>query len=221
MQLRHVTTIAFASLALASCQRSAPPPNQAAGETASASAAQADPVAPDTFRVAFETGKGRFVVEAIRAWAPLGVDRFHQLVTIGYFDKVKFFRVLPNFMAQFGISGDPAMNKQWGTRVIRDDPVKESNKRGMVTFATAGPNTRSTQLFINTRDNARLDPMGFAPIGRVIEGIDVVTKLYNGYGEGAPEGQGPNQTIAEANGNAYLNARFPRLDSVITARIVR
>jgi peptidyl-prolyl cis-trans isomerase A (cyclophilin A) len=216
MQLR-LLAIASASVALASCQgRSETPQTQ----TQAADGAAQTPVAPDTFRVAFETGKGRFVVEAIRAWAPIGVDRFHQLVTIGYFDKVKFFRVLPNFMAQFGISGDPEMNKTWGTRAIRDDPVKESNRKGTISYATAGPNTRSTQLFINTKDNRQLDGMGFAPIGRVIEGIDVVTKFYSGYGEGAPEGRGPNQTIAEANGNAYMNGRFPRLDSVITARII-
>lgn len=178
------------------------------------------PAAPDSFRVAFETGKGRFVVQVVRAWAPRGADRFHELVQSGFYDRVKFFRVLPNFIAQFGIQGDPAMNKQW-ERAIADDPVRESNKKGTLTYAMGGPNTRTTQLFINTSDNSRLDGMGFAPFGRVVEGIQVVEKLYNGYGEGAPDGRGPDQTRIGRDGNAYLNRSFPRLDSIITARIIK
>lgn len=174
---------------------------------------------PDSFDVVFETGQGRFVVAAIRSWAPIGVDRFHELVRSNYYDRVKFFRVLPDFMAQFGIHGDPATNDRWKDRVIQDDPVKQSNKKGAMTFATGGPNTRTTQLFINTQDNPRLDGMGFAPIGRVIEGMDVVEKLYNGYGEGEPSGTGPSQELANRDGNRYLNRYFPRLDSIVTARI--
>jgi peptidyl-prolyl cis-trans isomerase A (cyclophilin A) len=176
--------------------------------------------APDSFRVAFETGKGRFVVQAHRSWAPLGVDRFHELVKANYYDRVKFFRVLPDFMAQFGMHGDPAVQAKWGERNILDDPVKESNRKGAVTFAMGGPNTRSTQLFINSVDNPRLDGMGFAPIGRVTEGIEVVEKLYNGYGEGAPQGYGPEQGLITRDGNRYLDRYFPRLDSIISARII-
>ena len=207
----------LAALVLAGCQKAAPPPNQTPAGT---TAAPAGPVAPDSFRVAFETGKGRFVVQVNRAWAPHAADRFHELVEDGYYDRVKFFRVLPNFIAQFGIQGDPATNKQW-ERPIADDPVKESNKKGTLTYAMGGPNTRTTQLFVNTRDNGRLDGMGFAPFGRVVEGIEVVEKLYNGYGEGPPEGRGPDQGRIESDGNAYLNRSFPRLDSIITARIIK
>jgi peptidyl-prolyl cis-trans isomerase A (cyclophilin A) len=210
---RSIFVVAVAAIAAAACQS-----RPAQDETPSATDSAA---APDSFRVVFETGKGRFIVQAVRAWAPKGVDRFHELVEQGYYDRVKFFRVLPDFMAQFGIHGDPATNKQWTDRNIPDDPVKESNKKGYVSFATAGPDTRTTQLFINTRDNPRLDGMGFAPIGRVVEGMDVVEKLYLGYGEGAPDGRGPSQGRIESEGNAYLNRDFPQLDSIITARVVK
>ena len=176
--------------------------------------------APDSFRVAFETGKGRFVVQVNKAWAPRGADRFHELVQMCYFDRVKFFRVLPGFIAQFGMSGDPALNTKWQDANIQDDPVKESNRKGTLTFATGGPNTRTTQMFINTADNPRLDGMGFSPIGRVVEGMDVVEQLYSGYGEGEPMGGGPSQDKIRTDGNAYLNRFFPRLDSVVTARVV-
>jgi len=215
---RPLSLAFFAAFALTGCQKSAPPPNK----TPAAVTAEAEgPIAPDSFSVAFETGKGRFVVQVIRAWAPRGADRFHELVQSGYYDRVKFFRVLPGFMAQFGINGDPATNKRW-SRPIPDDPVIESNRKGTLTFAmTSAPNTRSAQLFINTVDNRRLDGAGFAPFGRVVEGIEVVEKLYNGYGEGPPEGRGPDQGRMGAEGNAYLNRSFPRLDSIITARIIK
>ena len=177
--------------------------------------------APDSFRVEFRTGKGLFVVQAIRAWAPLGVDRFYYLATNGYYDGVKFFRVLPDFMAQFGIHGDPAVNSAWEERTIPDDPVKQSNVRGTVTFATGGPNTRSVQLFINKADNRRLDPLGFAPVGRVVEGMHVVDSLYQDYGEGPPRGFGPDQGRMGREGNRYLSREYPRLDSVVTARVLK
>jgi peptidyl-prolyl cis-trans isomerase A (cyclophilin A) len=202
----------IATLGVGACQKRSAP-NQTAADSAVAAA-------PDSFRVAFETGKGRFVVQATRAWSPRGVDRFHTLVEQGFYDRVKFFRVLPNFIAQFGINGDPENNTRW-ERAIPDDPVKESNRKGTLSFATGGPNTRTTQLFINTRDNRQLDAMGFTPIGHVVEGMDVVEKLYSGYGEGAPDGRGPMQGRIEREGNAYLNRYFPRLDSIITARIVK
>ena len=177
--------------------------------------------APDRFRVRFETTKGTFVIEATRAWAPRGADRFYNLVRVGYYDDVAFFRVIENFMVQFGIHGDPAVNAAWRQARIADDPVTQSNKRGMVTYAMAGPDTRTTQLFINFRDNTGLDGQGFSPFGRVVEGLSVVDSLYSGYGEGAPSGMGPDQGRAQGEGNAYLKARFPKLDFVKTARLVK
>jgi peptidyl-prolyl cis-trans isomerase A (cyclophilin A) len=177
--------------------------------------------APDRFRVRFETTKGPFVIEVTRAWAPHGADRFYNLVRVGYYDDVAFFRVIENFMVQFGIHGDPAVNAAWRQARIPDDPVTQSNKRGMVTYAMAGPDTRTTQLFINFRDNAGLDGQGFSPFGRVVEGLSVVDSLYSGYGEGAPSGMGPEQGRAQGEGNAYLKSRFPKLDFVKTARLVK
>jgi peptidyl-prolyl cis-trans isomerase A (cyclophilin A) len=175
--------------------------------------------APATFKVKFDTSKGAIEIEVTRAWAPNGADRFYNLVKSGYFDGVRFFRVLPGFMAQFGINGDPALSAAWRQARIADDPVTHSNKRGMVTFATAGPNTRTTQVFINFGDNASLDSQGFAPFGQVIVGMDVVDRLYAGYGEGAPRGAGPDQARAQLEGNAYLTRSFPNLDYIKTATI--
>jgi peptidyl-prolyl cis-trans isomerase A (cyclophilin A) len=193
--------------------------------SASPSATFANPAtlherAPDTFRARFETTTGDFVILVHRDWAPLGADRFYNLVKSGYFDGVRFFRVIPGFMAQFGIHGNPRVTAAWRDQRIPDDPVRQSNKRGMVSFATAGPGTRTTQLFINYSDNSRLDGMGFAPFGQVVEGIEVVDRLYGGYGEGAPAGLGPEQGRIEAEGNAYLDRQFPKLDQVRRATIV-
>lgn len=176
--------------------------------------------APPTFSVTFTTSKGSFVVQVQREWAPSGADRFYNLVSAGFYDGVRFFRTVKGFMVQFGINGDPAVSKAWKIANIPDDAVKESNKRGFVTFATAGPNTRTTQLFINLVDNIRLDPLGFAPFGRVTSGMEVIDALYGGYGEGPPGGQGPDQDRIEAEGNKYLEKEYPLLDSVKTARIV-
>jgi peptidyl-prolyl cis-trans isomerase A (cyclophilin A) len=177
--------------------------------------------APDSFRVAVETSKGNFTIVARRDWAPRGVDRFYHLVRLGYFDDVRFFRVLPGFMAQFGISGDPRVNAAWEPLALEDDPVKQSNRQGTVTFAqTSAPNSRGTQLFINTVDNPNLDASGFAPIGEVVEGMAVLDSLYADYGEGAPYGGGPDQTRMTAEGNAYLAQSFPKLDFIRRARIV-
>ncbi|HVH08607.1 MAG TPA: peptidylprolyl isomerase [Gemmatimonadales bacterium] len=170
--------------------------------------------APARFRARFETSAGVFVIDVHRDWAPLGADRFYNLVKSGYFDGVRFFRVISGFMAQFGIHGDPQVSAAWRDQRIPDDPVIQSNRRSTVTFATAGPETRTTQLFINYRDNTRLDGMGFAPFGQVVEGMDVVDRLYAGYGEGAPAGRGPEQGRIEAEGNAYLAREFPKLDDV-------
>jgi len=204
----------------------------AASASAAASAPAATPLparldpahataqAPDTFRVRFETTKGPFVIEVTRAWAPRGADRFYNLVKVGYYDDVAFFRVIDGFMVQFGIHGDPAANLAWREAPIPDDPVTQSNKRGMVTYAMAGPDSRTTQLFINFKDNTNLDSQGFAPFGAVVEGLSVVDSLYSGYGEGAPRGKGPEQGRAQAEGNAYLRASFPKMDFIKTARLV-
>jgi len=180
-----------------------------------------DAAAPKSFRVKFETTKGDFTVEVTRAWAPRGADRFYRLVTEGYFKDIRFFRVLPGFMAQFGLSGNPALNAKMETLRIPDDPVTQSNKRGMLTFATAGPNTRSNQFFINYGDNASLDIQGFSPFGRVVDGMTVVDAMYGGYGEGAPNGQGPSQDLIATQGNEYLQRAFPKLDYIKSATIVR
>jgi peptidyl-prolyl cis-trans isomerase A (cyclophilin A) len=176
--------------------------------------------APDTFRVTFETTRGEFVVEARREWAPQGVDRFYNLVREGFFDDVRFFRVIEGFMAQFGISGDSQVARAWQSARIPDDPVAASNTRGRVTFATAGPGTRTTQLFINYGDNSRLDEMGFSPIGEVVEGMDVVDALHAGYGEGAPRGRGPDQGRIQREGNSYLVSEVPDLDWIRGTGIV-
>ena len=176
--------------------------------------------APATYKVKFDTSKGTFVVEVHRDWAPIGADRFYNLVKNGYYNDARFFRVISGFMVQFGISGDPKLNRVWRDADIKDDPVKASNKRGMITFATAGPDTRTTQVFINFANNAGLDDQGFAPFGEVITGMDVVDSLYAEYGEGAPQGNGPDQSLMQSQGNAYLKKDFPKLDYIKTATIV-
>jgi peptidyl-prolyl cis-trans isomerase A (cyclophilin A) len=177
--------------------------------------------APDTYRARFETSRGTFVIEVQRSLSPRGADRFYNLVANGFYDGVRFFRVIDGFMAQFGLHGDPQVTARWRTAAIPDDPVRASNTRGMVTFAMTGqPNSRTTQVFINFADNVQLDGMGFAPFGQVVEGMDVVDQLYSGYGEGAPNGSGPSQARIQAEGNRYLEAEFPRLDYVIRATIV-
>lgn len=176
--------------------------------------------APEVFKVRFETTEGSFLVEVHREWAPKGADRFYNLIKMGFFEDVAFFRVLDGFVAQFGLSGDPEVSAVWKEAEITDDPVKQSNKRGTLTFATAGPNTRTTQLFINLVDNPRLDGMGFAPFGVVTEGMDVVESFYSGYGEGEPRGRGPNQMLIQTRGNEYLKENYPELDYVKEAVIV-
>jgi peptidyl-prolyl cis-trans isomerase A (cyclophilin A) len=175
---------------------------------------KATETAPDRFRVRFETTKGPFVVEVHRAWAPRGADRFYNLVRLGYFDDATFFRVVEDFMVQFGIHGDPEVSSAWRRAEISDDPVAQSNTRGMITFATRGPNTRTTQLFINYKDNSFLDRQGFAPFGRVVEGMSVVDQIYSGYGES------PDQRRAQSEGNRYFRGEFPKLDHVESARVV-
>jgi peptidyl-prolyl cis-trans isomerase A (cyclophilin A) len=179
--------------------------------------------APATYRVRFETSKGPFTVEVTRDWAPKGADRFYNLVKNTFYDEVRFFRVIRTprpFMAQFGINGNPAVSSKWEDAVIQDDPVKESNTRGTISFATGGPNTRTTQVFINYGDNSRLDAQGFSPFGRVMDGMEVVDQLYADYGEGPPSGRGPDQDRIEHEGNDYLSREFPKLDYIMSARIM-
>jgi peptidyl-prolyl cis-trans isomerase A (cyclophilin A) len=184
-----------------------------------ASAALNQP-APESFTVRIETTQGDFVVAVDRALAPRGADRFYNLARHGYYDGVRFFRVLPGFVVQFGIHGEPALAAVWREARIPDDPVRASNLRGTLTYAMAGPDTRTVQLFINLADNTRLDAQGFAPFGRVVEGMDVVDRLHAGYGEGAPMGRGPDQGRIQAEGEAYLAREFPLLDRVLRARVV-
>jgi peptidyl-prolyl cis-trans isomerase A (cyclophilin A) len=175
---------------------------------------------PAVYRVKFDTTKGPFVVEVHHDWAPRGADRFYELIQDKFYDDAYFFRVIKGFVVQWGIHADPQVTARWKTMVIPDDPVKESNRRGTITFATDGPNTRTTEPFINLADNKRLDKKGFAPFGEVVAGMDVVNKLYSGYGDGPPQGEGVDQTKAEAQGNEYIEGRFPKLDKIVTARQV-
>jgi len=160
-----------------------------------------------------EGNTGTFKIQLKPEWAPLGVARFEELTTKKFWDNARVFRVLPGFVSQFGINGDPSVQAEWRQSNIKDDPVKVSNTRGTVVFATAGPNTRTTQIFVNTnsKGNGFLDKQGFSPIGEVIEGMDVVDRFYAGYGEGAPSGKGPNQGLIQMKGNSYLESSYPKL----------
>ena len=176
--------------------------------------------APEVFKAKFATTQGDFVVEVYRDWSPYGADRFYNLVKNGFYTNASFFRVISGFMVQFGIPARPEVARAWANATIPDDPVKQSNVRGNITFATAGPRTRTTQVFINFGDNRGLDAQGFSPFGKVTEGMEVVDKLYSGYGEGAPSGNGPNQGRLTNEGKPYLDKNFPKLDSIKSASIV-
>jgi peptidyl-prolyl cis-trans isomerase A (cyclophilin A) len=170
-------------------------------------------------RVRFETSKGDVILEVHKDWAPLGAERFLKLVQAGFYDNARFFRTIPGFMVQFGIAADPKVQAPWRMSPIQDDPVTQSNSRGKVTFATSGPGSRTTQVFINLVDNARLDSTGFAPFAEVVSGMEVVDQFYSGYGEGYPNGNGPRQDLIQTQGNAYLEKDFPRLDFIKKASI--
>ena len=213
--------IALLSAVCLSAQTPAKAPAKKASPAKRAPAASS--ATPAVYDVKFTTTKGDFVVEVHRDWAPLGAARFYTLVKGGYYNGAPIFRVIQTprpFMAQFGIAADPATTALWEKKPIKDDPVKEHNTRGMITFATAGPNTRTTQVFINYGDNSRLDGQGFTPFGKVTEGMDVVDKFYSGYGEGAPSGAGPDQEKLTNEGKAYVQKSFPKLDTIISAVIV-
>ena len=201
--------------------KATPKPKPAGPNPALLNPSLAKEKAPAQFRVKFETTKGAFVAQVTRASAPLGADRFYNLVRMGYYNDVAFFRVIDGFMAQFGIHGDPKVNDKWESARINDDPTRQSNVRGAITFATAGPNTRTTQLFINFDNNSQLDSQGFAPFAKVVEGMTVVDQLYKGYGEGAPRGKGPRQDLAQSQGNSYLRSQFPNLDFIKRASVVK
>jgi peptidyl-prolyl cis-trans isomerase A (cyclophilin A) len=195
-------------LVLAGCSTAPEPKKEATEKPAPVKPAGA----PEVFKVKVETSKGPFTIEAHREWAPRGADRFFELVKDGYYNEARFFRVLPNFIAQVGLAATPAMTKKWD-KSIDDDPVGHTNSVGTVTFAKAGRNSRTAQIFINLRSNQSLDSDGFAPFGRVVEGMEVVQKLYGKYGDA------PDQEAITQRGNAYLNERFPRLDYIRTATI--
>jgi len=223
MRSLHLISLIALATAATACTKSADKPATTTAGSAPDFHNPADPgfatQAPDSFRARFATTKGDFVIAVHRAWAPLGADRFYNLVRSGYYDGLRFFRVMPGFMAQFGIHGDTAVTAAWRERRIPDDPVRRTNVRGMVTFATAGPGTRTTQIFINYGNNDRLDGMGFAPFGQVVEGMEVVDSLYGAYGEGAPRGRGPDQFRLNVEGEKYLARQFPKLDKIKKATV--
>jgi peptidyl-prolyl cis-trans isomerase A (cyclophilin A) len=176
---------------------------------------------PAVYKVLFNTTKGDFTIEVTRAWAPNGADRFLELVREKFYDDAAFYRVMKGYVAQFGIHKDPRTSELWRLNRTFDDPRKQSNKKGTVAFAHSGPNTRTTQVFVNLADNSsRLDGQNFVPFGKVISGMDVVEKLYAGYGDSSPRGYGPDAAKLENQGNSYLNS-FPRLDFIKTARLVK
>jgi peptidyl-prolyl cis-trans isomerase A (cyclophilin A) len=206
------------------------PPSKAPAAKAPAKAPAFDPSllhpatlrakAPAEYEVRFVTTAGEFGIKVTRAWAPNGADRFYNLVNHHFYDGAAFFRVLPGFMAQFGLSAHPEVSRAWEQANIKDDPIVQSNHRGFVSFAMAGPNTRTTQVFINFGNNERLDQSGFSAFGMVTDGMEVVDKLYSGYGEGAPDGHGPDQSQIGNIGHTYLDQKFPKLDKIETARLV-
>lgn len=177
--------------------------------------------APETFRVRLETSVGDVVVDVHRAWAPIGADRFYNLVQGGYYDDARVYRVLENFMAQFGLHADPFVTRAWKSQFLVDDPVVESNTRGRMAFAKGGLHTRTTEVFISYKDNRALDAEGFTPFGEIVEGMEVVDAFHSGYGDGPPRGEGPYQAMAEARGNEYLDAEFPELTRILRATVER
>lgn len=228
--MRHYRSILMLAGLCVSLSAAAQTPSPATKAPTTAKAASFDPAllhpetlrakAPDVYGVKFVTSAGDFTIKVTRAWAPNGADRFYNLVRHHFYDGAAFFRVLQGFMAQFGLSPYPEVSHAWEQANIKDDPVVQSNLRGYITYAMAGPNTRTTQVFINYGNNQRLDHDGFAAFGQVTEGMDVVDKLYGGYGEGAPGGRGPDQGLIGSRGRAYLAQNFPSLDTVKSATLV-
>lgn len=210
-------TVIFALMAVALAGCGSGPEKKA---EAPKKASKRDGPMPDVYKVRFETTSGPFVIEVHKDWAPRGAERFWKLVNMRFFDDTRFFRVRPTFIIQFGLSGDPQTNSLLNAMPIQDDPVKQRNTRGRISFAQAGKGTRRTQVFVNMKDNRSLDREGFAPFGEVVEGMDVFEKLYAGYGEWSPPGNGPSSTKMQTQGNAYLDSQFPRLDQIKKAVIL-
>ncbi len=212
MSSMRPSAVIISLLLLSSCG-SSPPPRQARREPALPAEM------PEVWRARFQTTQGPFVIEVQKAWAPKGAERFWKLVTSRFFDDSRFYRVRPGFIVQFGLAGDPSVQSLWNTAPLADDPRRGSNVRGTVSFAQSGPGSRRTQVFVNLKDNLRLDRDGFVPFGRVIEGMEVFDKLYAGYGEWSPPGRGPEAARIQTQGNRYLDAQFPRLDRILRAAV--
>jgi cyclophilin family peptidyl-prolyl cis-trans isomerase len=211
MKLQSIVYGAVA-LALAGASAFAGQANKAKLQTPAALTEQA----PAEYKVNFDTSAGTFVVQVHKEWAPLAADRFYNLVKNGFYDDARFFRVVPNFMVQFGMNANPAVTRAWSSVPMKDEPTKQSNKKGYITFArTSAPNSRGTQVFINYKDNAFLDNQGFAPFGEVVQGMEIAEKITAQYGEK------PNQGEITASGNAYLTKEFPKLDYIKTATIAK
>lgn len=205
------------ALILASCGGGeAPAPKQAAQPRPAAN----QPM-PEVWRALFDTSQGSFIVEVHKDWAPVGAERFWRLVNMGFFNDSRFFRVRPGFIVQFGLSGDPQTQSMLNSVAFDDDPPKQKNTKGTIAFAQAGPRSRRTQVFVNLKDNAELNASGFAPFGEIKEGFDVFAKLFSSYGEWDPPGSGPNANRIQTEGNAYLDARFPKLDRILRAKVIR
>jgi peptidyl-prolyl cis-trans isomerase A (cyclophilin A) len=213
MRTPHLAFAFGAALLLAACHRPAP--------LTAPTPDKLDAVAPDSFTVRFTTTRGPFDLKVHRDWSPRGADRIYWLVNHKFYDGVRFFRAVPDFVVQFGMHGDTAVNRVWKDRRFADDSVTRGNVRGTLSFATGGPNTRTTQLFINLKDNTRLDARGFSVLGQVVAGMNVVDSLYQGYGDGPPRGKGPSQELIASQGESYLAREFPKLDRVVTARVVK
>ena len=194
----------------------APQPKPA---SAPAKSAQQRERVPDIYRVNLDTSKGAVVIEVPRAWAPHGADHFFELVKARYYDGDRFYRVVPHFVVQFGINADPQVSRLWSSLRIPEDPVKQKNRKGTLTFASSGPGARTTQVFVNMRDNLSLDRQGFSPFGRVVQGMDVIEKLYGGYVDMPPRGSGPDGVKVEADGKTYVDTRFPRREYIKTATV--
>ena len=218
--IRGTQTLALAALVAMAAATIGIGAEQAAVRKSLMNPAAFKDTAPDAYTVKFDTSVGEFVIKVTRAWAPNGADWFYNLVKNGFYDDARFFRAVPNFMVQFGLNANPMVSKVWQSARIAPDKVTQSNKKGFITFAMgATPDTRTTQVFINFRSNTNLDSMGFAPFGEVVSGIEVVDKIYTGYGEAAPKGSGPPQARVAAEGNAYLIKSFPKMDYIKKATI--
>ncbi len=213
-------TFAVEGCRQAAVKRPSPRAQESAGPPSLNQPASLNLTSPAVYQVKFDSTAGDFLVEVHRDWAPLGADRFYNLVKFGYYNGASFFRVVRGFVIQFGLSSDPQLSQIWSQAMIQDDPVRESNAAGMLSFAAAGQNTRTTQVFINLANNSNLDSMGFAPFGKIAQGMNAVEKIYGGYGDGPPGGTGPDQNRIMTEGRAYLEKYFPKLDSIKTAVIV-